>query len=169
MAAYYPPAGFHFSVTFELPTVTDKDFRFQEVSGLTASIETQPVKEGGENRFAHQLPVRSNFEKLVLKRGMVTGSAILFWIRAAVEDFNFAPTNAIITLLNEQHVPLAAWYVVNAFPVRWSVSNFNAEQSSIVIETLELQYNYFRIIPVPGADPEAAERLAKASPLQAAF
>jgi phage tail-like protein len=148
MALFYPEAGFHFSVVFELFPQLPNDFRFQEVSGLTATVETEELKEGGENRFTHKLPSRTTYENLVLKRGMFVGSFIIQWCREAIEDLNFAPTNVIVTLLNDLHLPVAAWYVVNAFPVKWSISGFNAEQSAVVIETLEFEYNYFRTIRI---------------------
>lgn len=148
MGLFYPAPGFHFAVVFELFPQLPNDFRFQDVSGLTANVLTEELKEGGENRFTHKLPLRTNYEKLVLKRGMFLGSFIIQWCREAIEDLNFAPTNIIITLLNEMHIPIAGWYVVNAFPVKWSISNFNAQESSAVIETLEFEYNYFRTIRV---------------------
>ncbi|MDY6855094.1 MAG: phage tail protein [Thermodesulfobacteriota bacterium] len=148
MDLFYPSVGFHFSVIFELFPQLPNDFRFQSVSGLSANVETEQLKEGGENRFSHQLPSRTNYDKLVLKRGMFIGSFIIQWCREAIEDLNFAPTNIIITLLNEMHLPVAAWYVVNAFPVKWSISDFNAQESSVVVETLEFEYNYFKTIRV---------------------
>ncbi|MEL6867960.1 MAG: phage tail protein [Bacteroidota bacterium] len=146
MADYYPPVGFHFVVAFELPTVTTGDFQFQEVSGLSVSLETETLVEGGENRFTYELPTRTKYDHLVLKRGMLIGSVLFQWAKEALENFNFIPTNLIITLLNENHIPITAWYVVNAYPVKWSVTDLNAEQSSIVIESLELNYNYFKIL-----------------------
>jgi phage tail-like protein len=148
MDLLYPPVGFHFAVVFELFPQTPNDFRFQEVSGLTATVQTESVIEGGENRFTHQLPVRTGYEKLELKRGMFFGSFIIQWVREAVENLNVKPTNVIITLLNELHVPVAAWYVVRAYPIKWSVSNFNAQENSVVIETIQFQYNYFKTIRI---------------------
>jgi phage tail-like protein len=79
---------------------------------------------------------------------MFVGSFIIQWCREAIEDLNFAPTNVIVTLLNDMHLPVAAWYVVNAFPVKWSISGLDAEKSAVVIETLEFEYNYFRTIRI---------------------
>jgi phage tail-like protein len=36
--------------------------------------------------------------------------------------------------------------VVNAIPKKWQVSNFNAQENSVVIESLVLSYNYFTSI-----------------------
>ncbi len=37
------------------------------------------------------------------------------------------------------------WNVRNAWPKKWTISDFNAEESEIVIETLELQYDEFDV------------------------
>ncbi|MGE0019607.1 MAG: phage tail protein [Draconibacterium sp.] len=142
MGNYYPPLGFHFKVEFDnFPG----EYQFQSVSGLSAELEIEEIPEGGENRFKHKLPVRSRYQKLILKRGLIADSALAKWCREALEDLNIKPTNITISLLNEKHEPLTSWNVVHAYPVKWSVVDFNAEESRIVIESLELVYNYFNI------------------------
>jgi phage tail-like protein len=148
MDFFYPPVGFHFSVVFELFPQTLQDFRFQSVQGLSVDVETEPFSEGGENRFVHKLPKRTKYSEITLKRGMFVGSGIVLWCRNAIENFNFQPTNVIITLLNEAHLPIAGWYVVNAYPIQWSVSDFNAEENKLVVESLKLNYNYFKVYRV---------------------
>lgn len=140
----YPQVGFHFLVFFELFPQLPNDFRFQEVSGLTVSMEMEAVKEGGENRFVHQLPVRSIYNELVLKRGKFLGSGILHWCKNAIENFEFTPTNIMISLLNDDHLPLYNWYVINAIPKKLEISGFNAQSSEVVIETMTLSYQYFK-------------------------
>lgn len=142
----YPPVGFHFSVVIEMFPQTPQDFRFQSVSGLSVSIQPETVAEGGENRFKHQLPTVPQYDKLVLKRGLMQGSFITNWVKNAIEHFQFEPHNILITLLNDKHLPVAAWQVFNAYPTRASISEFNAEQNSLVIETLELTYQYFTTV-----------------------
>jgi phage tail-like protein len=142
MANYYPPAGFHFKVEF---ANLKSEFEFQSVSGLTVELTTEEIAEGGENRFKHKLPVRTSFPNLVLKRGLVTDSSLIKWCRDAVEDFNITPTDITISLLNEEHEPLMTWNVVHAYPLKWAVADFNAEESKLVVETIELAYSYFKI------------------------
>lgn len=140
--------GFHFSVEFQLDGVTDVDHRFSEVSGLSREVTTEELTEGGESRFTHALPVRSAFPNLVLKRGMFNDSALVDWAKKAIEDFIFEPVDINIMLLNEEHDPVAAWSVINAYPVKWEISNFNAEENSIVVETFELKYNYYKTLTI---------------------
>lgn len=144
MAFDYPQSGFHFSVVFELPVQFPNDIQFQEVTGLTVSTEFEAWPEGGENRFSHQLPKKLQFGELVLKRGKFLGSGVLHWAKQSMENFEYNPTNLMISLLNDQHIPLYNWYVVNAIPKRLEISGFNAMNNEIVVETLALNYQYFK-------------------------
>ncbi|QSB26521.1 phage tail protein [Flavobacterium sp. CLA17] len=146
MANYYPPVGFHFLVEFEGLGSQTKDHQFQSVSGLSVDIETEEIAEGGENRFKHKLPVKTKYPNLTLKRGMLIDSAVIDWCRDAIENFSFKPVNLTIKLLDEEHQPLVSWNVVHAYPVKWAVEDFNAEESKLVVENFELTYNYFTLI-----------------------
>lgn len=142
MSNYYPPLGFHFKVEF---ANLGGEYQFQSVSGLNVELETEQIAEGGENRFKHKLPVSTRYPNLVLKRGIRVDSALTKWCRDALENFDIKPTNITISLLNEKHEPLMTWNVVHAYPLKWSVSEFNAEKSQLAIESIELAYNYFNI------------------------
>jgi len=143
--SYYPPVGFHFKVEINLPDVAqeDRETRFQEVGGLSKSIDIEEFKEGGENRFAHRLPSPAKYGNVILKRGLLTKSSLIKWCFDAIDNFSFKPADVTITLLNEEHKPLSVWNIAKAFPVKWSTSDFKAQENSIVIETLELSYQYF--------------------------
>ncbi|MDI9311625.1 MAG: phage tail protein [Limnohabitans sp.] len=143
---YYPPVGFHFLVEFAGLGTVQKDHQFQSVSGLSVDIETEEINEGGENRFKHKVPVKTKFPNLVLKRGILLDSKVIDWCKKAIENFEFKPINLTIKLLNEEHQPLISWNIVHAYPVKWSVEDFNAQESKLVIESFELTYNYFTTI-----------------------
>jgi phage tail-like protein len=150
----YPPVGFHFLVAFELFPQSPFEFGFQEVGGLSVDMESEPYKEGGENRFVHQLPVRAKYEDLVLKRGMITESGIILWVLDAINNFTFKPINIMVSLQDENHIPIFSWYVINAFPKKWSVSNLNAQENAYVVESLTLGYQFFKpinLLSVAGA------------------
>jgi phage tail-like protein len=149
--------GFHFRVIFEglkgddgkpgdTSVASSLEMRFQSVSGLDASLETETVKEGGENRFEHVIPVRRRYGPLVLKRGLLRlqDSALSQWFRRAFEDEKVEPLNHVeIQLLNEEHTPLLLWSAIWVWPKSWKVGELNAERGEVLIETLELNYNRF--------------------------
>ena len=143
MAEKYPPVGYHFKVEF---SGFPGEYQFQSVAGLNVEVETEQIAEGGENRFKHEVPVRSKFPNLVLKRGLNVDSELIKWCRKALEDFEFEPTDLVVKLLNEKHEPLLSWNIVHAWPVKWNITDLNAEESKIAVETLELSYNYFKVI-----------------------
>jgi phage tail-like protein len=143
---YYPPVGFHFKVEF---LNLGNDNRFQSVSGLTVEFDTESFKEGGENRFEHKLPVRSKYPDLSLKRGMLTDSKVVDWVKGILQDRDFInnkPVEIQVSLLNEKHEPLRTWHVYNCWPKKWSLSDFSAQDNAVVIETLDFNYNFFKII-----------------------
>ena len=77
---------------------------------------------------------------------MVTDSKLINWCKDAVESFKFSPIDLTVKLLNDKHLPLVTWNVVNAYPVKWNVDELNAEENKIAIETIELAYNYFTLV-----------------------
>lgn len=144
MANYYPPVGFYFEVKVDGGSA-EIDASFAEVSGLDAEREILEIKEGGENRFNHQLPGRTKSSNLVLKRGVVVTSSRLFdWCREVVEsdfDLAVAPRDLNISLLDPEGAPLINWNVHHAWPAKWTIGSLNASENSVAMETLEFAYN----------------------------
>lgn len=151
---FWQAVGFHFSVTFfGLPkngggkdAGSDLDIRFQSVTGLEATISTEELKEGGENRFEHNIPVRRTYSPLVLKRGLLRpdDSSLSAWCRRALEDQQIKPLNLVkVALLDESHNILMYWNLAWVWPRSWKLAELHAERSEVLIETLELNYNRF--------------------------
>jgi phage tail-like protein len=141
--SFYQTVNFHFKVEFTL-NEEDVDVRFQSVSGLDVSLETEQVKEGGENRFEHVVPVRRKCSPLILKRGLLKPSAsgLTRWLQKAFDEENVEPIKTVvIKLLNEEHKPLMLWTINNVWPRSWKMGELNAENGAVLIETLELNYN----------------------------
>lgn len=141
---YYPPVGFHFKVEF-IGLGNDNDVRFQAVSGLSLEYDTETYKEGGENRFEHKLPGRTKYSDLTLKRGMLLDSEVMNWVLDGLQNRSFSPRQVNISLLNAEHQPLRTWAVQRAWPRKWSVADLNAQENSVLIETLELSYSHYTL------------------------
>lgn len=141
---FYQTVNFHFTVEFSTIPAESLDVRFQAVSGLDATMDTESVKEGGENRFEHVLPTRRKYGPLVLKRGLLkpSDSKLTSWLKNAFdkEKIEVIPTVSVI-LLGEDHKPLMKWTINNVWPRSWKVGELNAEKGEVLIETLELNYN----------------------------
>jgi phage tail-like protein len=148
MAFDLPPVGFYFALSFDGSGNNHTDAAFQEVSGLNVSLETKEIVEGGQNEYTYHLPVRAKYNELVLSRGLITeGSDLSDWIEETLQGgLRDRITTRTITLhlLNEEASPLSTWTFNNAYPVKWEISNLNAERSSLVIESLTFRYNSFK-------------------------
>ena len=143
----YPATGFHFAVYFQGLTPTPIDLSFQSVTGLTVTVNTEPLQVGGASYLTKEMPVSLKFENLKLKRGLKpTPSPLTKWCEQAFEEFKFKPLDLLIVLMNENHVPLHSWKVIQAYPCKYDIGEFNAETASVVIESLELKYHYFKTI-----------------------
>ena len=145
-----PPAGFYFMVVFLVGGLLPNpfDIRFQKVSGISATVGTTEVKEGGENLFVHRLPTRITYNNLVLERGMVIGSILNVEFNTAMSFLRFSPGKVLVMLLNENSIPVSAWLFLETYPVKWSVSDLNANQSAIAIDTMELAYTRFQSLRI---------------------
>lgn len=139
---YQIPVAFQFKV--EIGGAGGEEAMFQEVGGLAGEVATEEIKEGGVNDLVYRVPVGIRHANLILKRGMFNTSTTAAWCRKAIEDFDFSPRDVKVTLLDENGTDLASWSFTKAFPVKWSVSDFKAQDNALVIESLELAYLTFR-------------------------
>jgi phage tail-like protein len=147
--SFYQAVNFLFNVAFTSNS-EGPDVRFQSVTGLDSTIETETIKEGGENRFEHVIPVRRKYGPLILKRGILRPAdvekntwSITRWLQDAFEHEIINPVPSVtINLLNEDHTSsLITWTISNVWPRSWKIGELNAEQGAVLIETLELNYN----------------------------
>ena len=152
MDPLYPPVSFHFKVEFNFKqefhgvAAQKNDIMFQSVGGLSSELQTETIKEGGENRFEHELPVRTKFTNLVLKRGLIKDSSLIKWCLNTFQQLDIRPVDLEVKLLNEKHEPLMTWAVKQAWPKKWAIEDLNAMESKVLIESLELRYQYFTIL-----------------------
>lgn len=146
---FYQVVNFHFMVSF-FPKDSDSfDTRFQSVTGLDSTLETETIKEGGENRFEHVVPVRRKYGPLILKRGVMlnTESDITKVMNKVFQDQVVVPFATVnVQLLDEDAKPLLQWSLNNVWPRSWKMGELNAERGEVLIETLELNYNYISFV-----------------------
>ena len=145
-----PIIGMRFAVLFMAGGVLPNplDLRFSKVSGLSMTVETESVVEGGQNLYTQQLPRSVSHGNLVLERGMVVGSPLNIEFNASLSTFKFVTSNVLVTLLSEDSLPMAAWLFMKAWPVKWSTSDLDATTPGLVIDTMELAYARMQVLRV---------------------
>lgn len=134
-----PQSSFYFKVEIDRDQLS-----FQEVSGLEMEMEIEEISEGGENTFKHRLPKAVKFNNLVLKRGFIKkDNQLVDWFKNSLEaafEGHMRKKPILIHLLDEKGKEVLSWNVVNAYPVKWSMSNLNSQNSELAIESVEFAY-----------------------------
>ena len=143
------PLGFRFSVAFMKKggILNPIDVLFQKVSGIGSRVETSNI-EGGQQTYAHQLPTKTQYDNLVLERGLMVASPLVDEFNKAIFELKFSTFNVLVSLLDSSADPITSWLFFNAYPVKWQITDFNADDNNIVIETMELTYQRMQRINV---------------------
>jgi phage tail-like protein len=143
MAIERPLPAFHFAVAFGA-TPQKPNSSFQEVSGIGSEMTTEPLQEGGENRYVLQLPKGTKNTNLSLKRGVAeVSSELVAWCKAVLEgglNTAIVPKTVLVHLLGGEGEMACTWSFDRAYPVKWSVAGFNAMRNELALETVELAY-----------------------------
>jgi phage tail-like protein len=106
---YNIPVGFSFKVVFPLFAFLDgNECMFQDVTGINVQIETTDVQEGGVSA-TYKLPNRVKYDNLVLKRGLLKGSSLYFWMKNSFSNFDFRPMDILIRYVDvQENIPCSS-------------------------------------------------------------
>jgi phage tail-like protein len=122
---------------------------FKSVSGLSVSIDTQDLPEGGENGFVRKLPGRMTWPNLTFKRGVTDGDALFSWINKTSGSGFSSNSNKLtrhtgaVTVIGYDGKRLRSYVLADVFPVRWSGPTFDAESNAVIEEELEITHHGF--------------------------
>lgn len=133
-----PYHGFRYAVELESLTVGG----FSRVKGLVRETKFEAFREGGVNDFEHKLASLTTFGNLILERGFVA-SELWNWHEEVVNG-TIKRRKITIALRNHAGVEVWRWHADGAFPVKWSVSDLDAANSQVVIESVEFAHHGLR-------------------------
>lgn len=147
----YPPVKFKFLVKFTGGDITEET-EFLEVSGLTQEFGEETIEEGGVLGMVHKVPTGIKYpQDLTLKRGILTSSKLREWLEKATREFKFTPITVSVSLLNADNESLMTWTVNNAWPKKWEVESFNAQENALAMESIVLGYSWIDKVTVSGS------------------
>ncbi|QAY79317.1 phage tail protein [Sphingosinicella sp. BN140058] len=141
MAVTDPYAGFRFVVLLDQVRVAG----FAKVRGLGRETRVETFREGGVNDHEHKLVTMTSYGNLILERGLADPE-MLVWHQLVIEG-RVLRRMLTISLRDENDREAWSWLVHGAFPVKWSVADFDAASGQIVAETVELAHNGFLVKP----------------------
>ncbi len=134
-----PALGLRFTVTIDGHSSLGN---WTKCEGLTVEYQVHEYSEGGLNEFVHRLPGRAKYQNIKLTRPVdATSAAVASWV-ASVEAAGKRAT-AQIAVLDPEGTRVAAWDLMDVFPVRWSGPNLDIDTAKVATETLELAHNGF--------------------------
>ena len=116
---------------------------FAECSGLGVEIEVEEYREGGLNEYTHKLPKGTKYGTVILKRGFIDSEVVWKWHKNVIEGKTMQKKNVSILLLDSLGDEKHRWNIMEALPVKWSLSDLKADSNAVLVETLEFVHNGF--------------------------
>jgi phage tail-like protein len=115
---------------------------FTRVKGISREVKYESYREGGVNEYEHKLITQVSYPVVVLERGLALPD---LWAWAlATADGEVRRRTIRIRLQDEGNIPIWAWQVEYALPVKWTASDLDAQSSPVVMESLELAHHGLR-------------------------
>jgi phage tail-like protein len=135
--APWPVPKFHFKVT--LGSVGE--VAFQEVSGLDNESDIIEYRSGNSVDFSTvKMPGLRKSSDVTLKKGMFLADTALFdWFMTTNMNV-IARETVTIALLDESHKEMFVWTLKNAFPMKVSGTDMNAQNSEVAVEEITLAH-----------------------------
>ena len=127
----------HFKVTFG-----DKgEVFFQEISGLDTEYDIIEYRAGNSADFSTvRKPGLLKGADVTLKKGMFKNDTALYKYFNEIKMNTIARQTVTIQLLDEGHNPMFTWTLKNAFPMKVTGTDLNAETSEIAVEEIVLAH-----------------------------
>jgi phage tail-like protein len=110
---------------------------FQQVSGLDATIDVVEFREGGELTTTRKLFGLTKFGNLQFRKGMTADLTLYNWHRRNVEGATERHNGSVI-VLDRTGTEVARWDFRRAWPTKYQGPEFNAQESHVALEHLEL-------------------------------
>jgi|SRR5580704_5300089 phage tail-like protein len=138
MARVDPYRGFRFVVEFDHA----ERGGFAKVKGVASDSRFESYHEGGQNEFEHKLFTMATWSALTLERGLADQS--LWDWRAAVIEGRVQRKTISVILKDEAGAEVKRWHAENAFPTKWSVTDFDAMNGQVTVEAVEFAHHGLR-------------------------
>lgn len=136
-------AGFRFVIRIDNINAA----AFTECTLPRLQVETEDIKEGGQNSYIHRLPVRVNAGTVTLKHGLTKSDELLNWyLQVLMGQVKNATRNVSVVIYDStRKIQIATWSFTRAYPIRWGGPTLRSSESAIAIEELELAHHGFEV------------------------
>jgi phage tail-like protein len=145
MAQEYPIPRFHFQVDWGGTKIS-----FTEVTGLVMEREKIEYRHSDSKDFNKiAMPGMVKNSNITLKRGKFEGDFDYnTWLEDIANDRVNGRRDLVIRLLNEKHVPVAAWTAARCFPVKVTAPDLKSDANEIAVESIEVAHEGLKLMKV---------------------
>lgn len=123
---------------------------FTECRGLESGLEVETYLEGGVNDRVLRFPTRMTYPNITLTRGVGLSENLWLW-HQEFQEGKGTRRDGLIILQDNLKIPIKTWSFTNGLPVKWTGPAFNAQQSAVAIESLEIAHEKLELVASPGA------------------
>lgn len=117
---------------------------FSECTFADTSTEAIEYREGNEIPTVRKLSGLTKYGNITLKWGITDSMDLYKWRKQIIDTgAEGARKNMSITLIDEAGKDKARWDIVQAWPVKYDPTDFNAKNNEVAIETLEIAHEGF--------------------------
>ncbi|MEL6998963.1 MAG: phage tail protein [Pseudomonadota bacterium] len=116
------------------------DGAFSEVTGLEASIDTQTIREGGNNTRQIHLMGQISYGQATLKRGLTKGLDLWTWFNAVNERRDLRASGEIVLLSGDRESETIKFILTGCLPMKLKMPSLNATDGIVAIEEMQIAY-----------------------------
>lgn len=145
MAQEYPIPRFHFQVDWGGAKIS-----FTEVTGLVMEREKIEYRHSDSKDFNKiSMPGMVKNSNITLKRGKFEGDFDYnTWLEDIANERVNGRRDIVIRLLNEKHVPVAAWSAARCFPVKVTAPDLKSDANEIAVESIEIAHEGLKLMKI---------------------
>jgi phage tail-like protein len=118
---------------------------FSECTLPSLEVEIHEQKEGGYNTGVHMLPGRVKSGRITLKHGVARSNELLTWYGQVANGQAKQAERQVSVIMYDSTAKTEVMRLnfERAYPARWTGPAFNAAESAVAVETLELAFAEF--------------------------
>jgi phage tail-like protein len=120
---------------------------FSECSGIEASLQVEPYRQGGDTRGERRFPTSAAWGNIRLRRGVALSNELWDWYEGFTRGRG-RRHDGVIFLQSDLHVPVKVWRFRRGLPVRWAGPTLNAGEGRLAIEELEIAHEGLELVRV---------------------
>ena len=117
---------------------------FTEVVGIEASFDVIEFRSGDMGSGYWKMPGLFRNTTVTLKQGVTDNMELWEWFKTEpIMSGAIERKDVTVKAMDDQSAELAVWTFYDAWPCKYISGNFNASESGVLIESVELAYEGF--------------------------